>query len=192
MNLPPDYMSIDLYGEGIPGVLYSDGATTLYWEAEGGGNWETEGVKYAPPKQLLNFPMERHLQETNKMLMDLAGDGRMALVVSTSLARGYYQYDPDGDTWQSWQPFAGFPTDFHNPDNQMVDVTGDSLMDVLLVESDRLRVYPSRGEKGYDKPLIRQQENDVPTPKRGYVEEALQFADIFGTGKQHLVIIIDG
>ncbi|MBC6418630.1 MAG: hypothetical protein GDA44_07460, partial [Prochloron sp. SP5CPC1] len=192
LNLPPDYMSIDLYGEGIPGVLYSDGTTTLYWEAEGSGNGETKGVKYAPPKQLLNFPIERHLQETNKMLMDLAGDGRMALVVSTSGARGYYQYDPDGDTWQSWQPFAGFPTDFHNPDNQMVDVTGDGLMDVLLVESDRLRVYPSQGEKGYDKPLIRQQEYDVPTPKRGYVEEALQFADIFGTGKQHLVRIIDG
>ncbi|NEQ05875.1 MAG: hypothetical protein F6K37_07920, partial [Moorea sp. SIO4E2] len=192
LNLPPDYMSIDLYGEGIPGVLYSDGTTTLYWESQGSGNGETGGVNYAPPKQLPNFPIERHLQDANGTLMDIAGDGRMALVVSRSGARGYYQYDPDGDSWQSWQPFAGFPTDFDNPDNQMVDVTGDGLMDILLVESDRLRVYPSEGEKGFAMPLIRPQENDVPTPKQGAVEEALHFADIFGTGKQHLVRITDG
>ncbi|MFK0731551.1 MAG: SpvB/TcaC N-terminal domain-containing protein, partial [Gloeotrichia echinulata HAB0833] len=32
LHLPPDYQLIDLYGEGIPGVLYSDGQATLYWE----------------------------------------------------------------------------------------------------------------------------------------------------------------
>ncbi|MBW4680589.1 MAG: hypothetical protein KME19_10790 [Microcoleus vaginatus WJT46-NPBG5] len=192
LNLPPDYMSVDLYGEGIPGVLYSDGTTTLYWEPEGSANGTTGGVKYAPPKQLQNFPIERHLQDADRMLMDLAGDGRMALVVSTSGASGYYQYDPDKDTWQSFQPFAGFPTDFHNPDNQMVDVTGDGLMDILLVERDRLRIYPNQGEKGFGTPLIHNQENDVPTLKQGAVEESLHFADIFGTGKQHLVRITNG
>ena len=192
LNLPPNYMSIDLYGEGIPGVLYSDGTTTLYWEPEGNGNGTTGEVKYAPPKQLLNFPIERHLQDADRMLTDLAGDGRMALVVSTSGASGYYQYDPDHDIWQNFQPFAGFPTDFHNPDNQMVDVTGDGLMDILLVEPDRLRIYPNQGEKGYGTPLIHNQENDVPTLKQGAVEESLHFADIFGTGKQHLFRITNG
>ncbi|MCT7952699.1 hypothetical protein NG798_23140 [Ancylothrix sp. C2] len=192
LNLPPDYMSVDLYGEGIPGVLYSDGTTTLYWQPEGSGNGTTGGVKYAPPKQLQNFPIERHLQDADRMLMDLTGDGRMALVVSTSGASGYYQYDPDKDTWQNFQPFAGFPTDFHNPDNQMVDVTGDGLMDILLVERDRLRIYPNQGEKGFGTPLIHNQENDVPTLKQGAVEESLHFADIFGTGKQHLVRITNG
>ncbi|MEG4503821.1 SpvB/TcaC N-terminal domain-containing protein [Microcoleus sp. F6_B4] len=192
LNLPPDYMSVDLYGEGIPGVLYSDGTTTLYWEPEGSGNGTTGGVKYAPPKQLQNFPIQRHLQDADRMLMDLAGDGRMALVVSTPGTSGYYQYDPDGDTWQNFQPFAGFPTDFHNPDNQMVDVTGDGLMDILLVERDRLRIYPNQGEKGFGTPLIRERENNVPTLKQGAVEESLHFADIFGTGKQHLVRITNG
>lgn len=192
LNLPPDYMSIDLYGEGIPGVLYSDGSTTLYWESEGSEKGATGAVKYAQPKQLLNFPIERHLQDANQMLMDLEGDGRLALVVSTSGASGYYQYDPDGDSWQSWQPFAGFPTDFHNPDNQMVDVTGNGLMDILLVESDSLRVYPSQGQQGFGMPLTQPRENDVPTAKQGALEETVHFADIFGTGKQHLVRITNG
>ncbi|MGK7925813.1 MAG: SpvB/TcaC N-terminal domain-containing protein, partial [Spirulina sp.] len=192
LNLPPNYQSIDLYGEGIPGVLYSDEATTLYWQPEGRGKGKNGGVKYTRPKQLQKFPIERHLQETNRTLMDIARDGRMALVVSAPGASGYYQYDPDGDIWQSFQPFAGFPTDFRHPDNQMVDVTGNGLADILLVEGDRLRVYPSKGEKGFGMPLTRQRENDLPMPKQGYVEEALQFADIFGTGKQHLVRITNG
>ena len=147
LNLPPDYMSVDLYGEGIPGVLYSDGTTTQYWEAKGQQNGGA--IEYAAPKQLLEFPSDRQVQQANKTLMDIAGDGRMALVVTAPGASGYYQYDPDRDTWQSWQPFAGFPTDFHHPHNQRVDVTGDGLMDILLVEGDRLRVYPSQGEKRF-------------------------------------------
>ena len=192
LNLPPNYQSIDLYGEGIPGVLYSDGTTTLYWEPEGEGDGNRGAVKYAPPKKLSEFPIERHLQEANQTLMDLASDGRMALVVHASGASGYYQYDPDGETWQSFQPFAGYPTDFRNPDNQMVDVTGDGLMDILLVEGDRLRVYPSQGEKGFGMPLTPERENDVPMFKKGDLEEVLRFADIFGTGKQHLVRITNG
>ncbi|NEQ64449.1 MAG: hypothetical protein F6K21_02905 [Symploca sp. SIO2D2] len=245
LNLPPDYQSIDLYGEGIPGVLYSDGKTTLYWEpqgeqpGEGKKVWDQEAdagtrgrgdagtrrvetpphisftpeeptpnpsqegnnqpltpprrgigtVNYGSPKELESFPIERQLQDGNRILTDLAGDGRMALVVSTSGYSGYYQYDPDRDSWESWQPFESFPTDFQNPDNQMVDVTGDGLADILLVDRDRLRIYQNQGEKGYGDPLTRPRENDVPMPKQGDVEEVLRFADIFGTGKQHLVRI---
>ncbi|NES70984.1 MAG: sugar-binding protein, partial [Okeania sp. SIO2D1] len=120
LNLPPNYLSIDLYGEGIPGVLYSDGTTTQYWEAKGdestlnptlpGGEQEGSGkgtVKYGSPKLLQNFPIDRLVQDENRTLTDLAGDGRMALVVSTTGYSGYYQYDPQRDTWQSWQPFEG-------------------------------------------------------------------------------------
>lgn len=192
LNLPPNYLSIDLYGEGIPGVLYSDGTTTLYWEPEGSKNGNTSSVSYTQPKQLENFPSDRQVQGEKRTLMDIAGDGRMALVVSTPGASGYYHYDPDGDTWQSWKPFTGFPTDFDSPDQQMVDVTGDGLADILLVEGDRVRVYPSVGEKGFDKPLVRPQEHDLPMSKPGDLEEVLQFADLFGTGKQHLVRITNG
>ncbi|MBT9313994.1 SpvB/TcaC N-terminal domain-containing protein [Leptothoe spongobia] len=192
LNLPPNYQSIDLYGEGIPGVLYSDGATTLYWEPQGTSNGADVGVRYAQPKQLESFPIERQVQASNRMLMDLAGDGRTALVVSDPGASGYYHYDPDQDTWQGFQPFSQFPTDFSNLRNQMVDVTGDGLMDILLVDRDRLQVYPSEGERGFALPLLRQREHELPMAKSGDVEEVLQFADLFGTGKQHLVRITNG
>ncbi|NQZ65027.1 SpvB/TcaC N-terminal domain-containing protein, partial [Crocosphaera sp.] len=203
LNLPPNYQSIDLYGEGIPGVLYSDGASTLYWEPQGLTKGTNSGVSYAFPKTLLEFPIERSFAqgnqmlgpsasvEGNRMLMDLASDGRMALVVSRLGSSGYYQYNPDQDSWQGFQPFESFPTDFEHPQQQMVDMTGDGLTDILFVESDRLRVYPSLGEKGYGQPFMSPREHDLPMTKPGDAEEVLQFADMFGTGKQHLVRIRD-
>ncbi|MEH2319879.1 FG-GAP repeat domain-containing protein [Nostoc sp.] len=48
----------------------------------------------------------------------------------------------------------------------MVDVTGDGLMDILLVERDRLRIYLFQREKGFGTPL-HNWEDDVPMPKQG-------------------------
>lgn len=46
LNLSPNYQLVDLYGEGIPGILYSDGTSTLYWEAAENG----EEMRYSSPK----------------------------------------------------------------------------------------------------------------------------------------------
>ncbi len=81
-EFPPDYQLIDLYGEGVPGILYSDGQTTLYREplTEDNGK-ETVTVKYAHPNTLLSLPIQGQSKGINPQLMDITGDGHLALVV---------------------------------------------------------------------------------------------------------------
>ncbi|NEP52033.1 MAG: hypothetical protein F6K65_25850 [Moorea sp. SIO3C2] len=193
LNLLPNYELIDLYGEGIPGILYSDGTTTLYWEAEGDGNNQgsPKTVRYAPPKSPSQFPIESQQEHIDQRLMDLTGNGQLEVVVNTPTYAGYYEAKPDG-SWQNFRTFPSFPNDFSNPDNYLVDVTGDSLADLVLVESDRVWVYPSQGKDGFGTPLIRQRENGLPLPKARAANQLVQFADIFGTGMQHLVRITNG
>ncbi|MCC5633839.1 hypothetical protein LC613_41210 [Nostoc sphaeroides CHAB 2801] len=137
LNLSPDYQLIDLYGEGIPGILYSDGRTTLYWEPSGDRTnaQNTATVCYAPPQSPQSLPISSNREKINSLLMDLTGNGQLELVVSTPTFTGYYEVNPDR-TWKNFQTFPAFPTDFHNPDNYLVDVTGDGLADLLLIESD--------------------------------------------------------
>jgi RHS repeat-associated protein len=192
LNFPPDYQLIDLYGEGVPGILYSDGQTTLYREPLTDDNGkETVTVKYADPKTLLSLPIQGQNEGINPHLMDITGDGQLALVVRQGGTTGYYEVNPDR-SWQNHQTFPAFPTDFYNSDNYLVDVTGDGLADLLLVENDNIWVYPSLGKNGFAQPIIKKRENGLPFLKRGAKNQLLQFADIFGTGMQHLVRVTNG
>ncbi|NEO73264.1 SpvB/TcaC N-terminal domain-containing protein [Moorena sp. SIO3H5] len=192
-----EYQILDLYGEGIPGVLYNDGTTTLYWEPAANGE-ETQAVRYNPPQQPQSLPIA-YGKTTNQQLIDLTGNGQLDLVVSSPNVSGYYEVKSDrrsrakGDrTWQGFQTFPAFANEFLDPDSQLTDITGDGLLDVLRLEGDRIKVYPGKGKAGFAPAIIQQPENDLPLEKKGDRTEALRFADIFGTGRQHLVRIKDG
>ncbi|MDJ0796430.1 MAG: SpvB/TcaC N-terminal domain-containing protein [Calothrix sp. MO_167.B12] len=192
LDLPPNYSLIDLYGEGIPGILYSDGKTTLYWEPSAKENGKgAAAVSYSPPQAPQAFPIERDVQGATQRLMDLTGNGQMNLVVSRGTTNGYYEANSDR-SWQSFQTFPSFPNDFSHPDNQLLDMTGDGLTDILRMDDHHIWIYPGKGKAGFDSPLCLNRENDIPLPRKGSEEEIWQFTDIFGTGMQHLVRVTNG
>jgi hypothetical protein len=63
--------------------------------------------------------------------------------------------EPNGTITKKYETKSLPPVEFYY---------GDGLMDILLVERDRLRIYPSQGEKGFGKPPC-ERKNDVPTGK---------------------------
>ena len=192
LELPPNYSLIDLYGEGIPGILYSDRKTTLYLEPSAQENGQDGApIRYSPPRVSHAFPIERKVEGATERLMDLTGNGQVNLVVSKGSTTGYYEANADR-SWQSFQTFPSFPTDFNHPENQLLDMTGDGLTDILRMDRERIWIYPSQGKEGFARPLSRTKEKDIPLPRKGSEEEILQFADIFGAGMQHLVRVTNG
>ncbi|NEO34972.1 MAG: sugar-binding protein [Moorea sp. SIOASIH] len=184
-----EYQILDLYGEGIPGVLYNDGTSTRYWEPAANGEG-SKAVRYNPPQTPQSLPIA-YGKTNNQQLIDLTGNGQLDLVVSSPNVSGYYEVKSDR-TWQSFQTFPAFPNEYLDPDSQLTDITGDGLLDLLRLEGDRVKVYPGKGKAGFDVHIIQQPEPDLPLEKKGDHTEALRFADIFGTGRQHLVRISNG
>ena len=160
------YQLVDLYGEGIPGVLYSDDATVLYWRPKGEG-------QFSPPMTPNAFPIERNLQNGEYALMDLGGDGKLDLVVTEPGRSGFYECHPDG-SWDSYQSLASAPTDLNHPHKEMADVTGDGFADLLIFEADAVKVYPSKGKEGYGPALRQTTENQLPVTTHPYAEEAIR------------------
>lgn len=189
----PEYQLVDLYGEGIPGVLYNDGRTTRYWEPEDSKDEQgvIQTVRYAPTQAPFALPIENTSQPLNLRLLDLTGNGQLDLLMNTPASTGYYEAKPD-HSWEQLRLLPSFPTDFSNPYNYLVDVTGDGLADLLLLGDERIVIYPSLGSGGFGPPLALGRRSDIPLPKPGAENEVLQFADMFGSGISHLVRITNG
>ncbi|HEU5229302.1 MAG TPA: SpvB/TcaC N-terminal domain-containing protein, partial [Ktedonobacteraceae bacterium] len=189
----PEYQLVDLYGEGIPGVLYNDGRTTRYWEPEDSKDDQgmVQAVRYAPAQAPFALPIEHTSQLRNLRLLDLTGNGQLDLVMNTAASTGYYEAKPD-HSWEQFRLLPSFPTDFSNPANYLVDVTGDGLADLLFLGDERILVYPSLGSGGFGPSLASGRRSDIPLPKARAENEVLQFADMFGSGMSHLVRITNG
>jgi hypothetical protein len=164
--------------------LYTDADIVLYARPLGDGGYASSTPPHA-------FPIERNLQGGENTLMDLGGDGKLDLVVTTPSRAGYYESGRDGK-WEPYRSFASTPTDLHHPQRQMVDVTGDGLADLLLFEEDAVKVYPSKGKLGYEGPLRHPSESPLPVTSHPSAREAIRFADLFGDGGSHLVRIRNG
>jgi RHS repeat-associated protein len=178
------YLMVDLEGQGLPGILYSDDASTLFWEPAGEG-------RYIGPVSPPGFPAESDLRGAELMLTSLQANGRREIVVTEQSRSGYYRCDGVG-RWEPFRPFPAIPADLSNPATEMVDMTGSGRLDVALLDSEAITTWPSLGLDGYGPPEQAPCRHDFPARAILGGLELLTFADMFGDGLSHRVRIRDG
>lgn len=183
----PPYRLTDLYGEGIPGILYDDGNSVAYRPPYA---VTEKGVCYGGQKEI-PFPIDRGLEGSSASLSDVTGDGRSDLMVATPERAGYYELSMEGD-WKPFAPFESFPTEYFEPDHQSADLTGDGLPDIVLLEEEAIRVYPSLRGKGYGQPYLGTNVTQAPASKSDSAGQVLRFGDFIGTGLAQLAAIQNG
>lgn len=177
------YQSVDLYTEGIPGILYHDNVSLLYFEPLGNG-------KYAAPKAPLLFPINRDLYSGSASLTDLDGNGELSLVVRNSMQAGFYKKTPGG-AWKNYQPFERFPESIPEL-TEVVGLNSDGKHDLVLRESRDLLFYKSLGERGYANSRRIPVADSFPTIVAGDKQSYVGYADLFGDGLSHRVRVSNG
>lgn len=188
-----NYTLVDLYGEGIPGLLYSDGRTTYYREPvliEAPEKTATASppLRYGPNLDPKILPLRQLFPDAEHTLIDLTGNGQPDWVVSVPGQSGWYEANPDR-SWQPFRAFERFPTEFHAPDSRLVDVTGDGLSDCLLIDRQIVRFYPNLREQGFGAAQETAQQEHLPASLRSSADTLVTFADMAGSGQEHLVRI---
>lgn len=178
------FLPVDLHGEGLPGFLYSNDVTTLYWEPKGGG-------VYGYPEAPVEFPIERDLSEERYTLADLDSNGTLELVVSAPSRGGYYREAGDR-TWEPYQSFVSYPPEMASPQREMVDLTGDGRADLVTFGDETVIYYPSEGTLGFGASISVEQQKGFPTGIDTSSTDALEFADMFGDGLMHRVLVRRG
>jgi len=190
MNTIPGYLDstdfnpIDLKGEGLPGMFFSNEETTLYYEPLGDG-------AYMSPSTPALFPVTRNLQNSSFSLQSLEGNGEVELVVNSTQMSGYFSREYAG-TWSAYRHFQSIPTDITNPYRESVDLDGNGKADLLIFNAPDLIFYPSEGKAGYGEPKRVPLQQGFPAAVNYGECELVAFANIFGDGLSHRVKIRDG
>ncbi|MBC3778131.1 SpvB/TcaC N-terminal domain-containing protein [Pseudomonas sp. SWRI99] len=194
LNDGQHYQLVDLYGEGMPGVLCRYDQAWYYREplrCESGG----DNVCYSEWKRLEQIPLADSSKSVHQSLTDLTGDGKLDWVLAMPGMNGFFTLDPQRN-WAGFVPFEAFPGEFLHPMAQMADLMGDGLSDLALIGTRSVRLYANLREQGFadgiDVPHLAKtaegDDDELPSLSRTALE-LIAFADVLGSGQQHLVRI---
>ncbi|MDF2679174.1 MAG: Rhs family protein [Brevibacillus sp.] len=182
------YRWVDLDGEGLNG-LFTDQANAWFYKRNLGGG------RFGPLERISTKPSSSRLNEGRQQLMDLAGDGRLAVVQFKGPMAGYQMRTIDGE----WEPFVPFPAlpniDWDGPDVRFIDVTGDGSADLLITSEAAFTYYPSMAVNGFDEAVrVNGWDDEEKGPKLlfGEAKQSIFLADMCGDGLTDIVRIRNG
>jgi Insecticide toxin TcdB middle/C-terminal region./Salmonella virulence plasmid 65kDa B protein./Insecticide toxin TcdB middle/N-terminal region. len=137
----PQYQLIDLFGEGLPGILSEQAQGWYYKRSLGDGNFE-KARPVSPKPSFSGLGGQLHL-------MDLDADGGKQLVSYTAQPRGYFELD-EAEIWQPFRTFTHLPNiNMQDPCARLLDLNGDGRPDVLITEDNLFTWYESAGREGF-------------------------------------------
>jgi len=177
-----DYQWVDLYHEGISGILSEQGNAWYYKGNAGEGNFE--GMRLISPKPSLSGLASGALN-----FGDIEGNGQQFLIDGI---RGYYELS-DEEEWLPFRNFTEMPgLDPHDPNIRLLDLDGDGMTDILLSEDEVFTWYASKGRDGFDNyRKVQKTPDEERGPNMVFADstESIVLADMTGNGLMDIVRI---
>ncbi|CAN7340183.1 toxin [Trinickia sp. LjRoot230] len=181
------YQMVDLYGDGVPGVLFRHGDGWRYRQPVR-GKPDTDEIAYDAWQVLPAVPS---MQPTRIALMDVDGDGRLDWLVTQPGMAGCFSLK-EGNQWSGFTPFSALPLEFLHPRAQLADLVGSGLSDLALIGPKSVRLYANQRDgfsPGTDVAHdVDDSEMGLPIAGRDK-REVVAFSDVLGSGQPHLVRI---
>ena len=181
------YQLVDLYNDGLPGILLRDAKSWYYREPQRASQ-AANAVAYGPWEPLERIPASS--PGTQQALIDLDGDGQLDWLTAQPGLSGTFTLDAERQ-WSNFTPFAALPQEFFHPQGQLADLMGGGLYDLALIGSRSVRLYANRRAQGFgpgQEVPHRVQDDALPVVSNEPIE-LVAFSDILGSGQQHLVRI---
>lgn len=182
---PPVYQWVDLYSEGLPGILTEQGGGLYYKHNYGDG-------QFAPATLVSPRPS---LAGATFQLQELEANGSKYLASYTGSNKGFYKITDEGG-WESFTAFEQLPTiDFTDPHTRMIDLNGDGKPELLITDDNLFTWYPSLGEKGFSPGRNVWQDLDEEKGPRllfNDTEQSVFLSDLNGDGLTDIVRIKNG
>lgn len=181
------YQLVDLYNDGLPGILLRDAKSWYYREPQRAPQ-SAHAVAYGPWEPLERIPANG--PGAQQALIDMDGDGQLDWLTAQPGLSGTFTLDAKRQ-WSNFTPFAALPQEFFHPQGQLADLMGEGLYDLALIGSRSVRLYANRRAQGFgpgQEVPHAAQDDALPLLSNG-ASELVAFCDVLGSGQQHLVRI---
>ncbi|HMB64564.1 MAG TPA: SpvB/TcaC N-terminal domain-containing protein, partial [Eudoraea sp.] len=136
---------INMDNNPLPGVLYNQNGSQLYWENDGDGTW-----RMARPVKKVPFVDSFAQNGTVFGDMDASGNADM-LIQGPNTLNGYYENKGD----MQWSNFVAYPRasrSFPSPDTstRFVDIDGNGVVDAIQSRGRAFHVLKNQRKKGWE------------------------------------------
>jgi RHS repeat-associated protein len=175
---------VDLFGEGLPGLLTENAGGWFYNRNQGAGNFSPQqNISRQPACSLANF-----------VLNDFDADGNTDVAVMHGRGAGFYEFNRDSGEWRNFRLIPEMPHLEGAPSAQWLDLNGDGRQDLVLTSPTQVLWFPSQGKDGFSDPVEvpRQQTPDEVAPLNQDLSLDYFFADMSGDGLLDQVRVRNG
>lgn len=179
---PPGWQMADLYGEGLPGLLYQDEGAWWY-RAPQRAKPGTEEVTWGSAQRLPQVP-----GLSPGSLADVDGDGCPEWLVNIEGLSGCFTLSPD-QRWSRFIPLAAIPAELQHPSAQLVDLSGGGLQDIAMIGPRSVRLWPSAAASGWRRAATVDYKGKQPLPADSSEQRLVAFTDFAGSGQVQLAEI---
>ncbi len=187
-GLSSGYQWVDLYNEGIAGILTEQGNGWFYKENLGNGH-------FTIAKPVIPKPSFLGISSGVLQLQDLEADGRKQVVINSRGLNGYFELKEDND-WENFRAFEQIPNvNLRDPNTRLLDLNGDGQPEIVITEENVFTWYPSAGTLGYDAPELAPKpfdEEQGPAIVFADSTQSIFLADMSGDGLTDIVRIRNG